>query len=71
MDIFVEFRNNEDSITAEQCASTENNSTGVVNLDTGAIGQGHRRKHVSYADALGSADNLEEISTNMNPTLGE
>ena len=44
-------------------------STRVLNLDTGAVGKGHRRKHVSYADALRSADNLGEISTNVGPTL--
>ena len=65
----VESRNNEHSIAAEQCTSTENNSTRVLNLDTGAVGQGHRREHVSYADALRSTDNLGEISMNVGPTL--
>ena len=65
----VESRNNEHSIAAEQCTSTENNSTRVLNLDTGAVGQGHRREYVSYADALRSTDNLGEISTNVGPTL--
>ena len=53
-----------------QCASTENNSTGVVHLNIEATHQGYRKKHISYADALKGTDNLGKVSMNVGPTFG-
>ena len=46
----VRLRNNEPSIAAEECTSTETSSTREVNL--GAKYRGQKTKHESYADVV-------------------
>ena len=49
-----------------ECASTENNSTGIINL--GARTRGLKVISMSYADILRS--NIQKVRANESPILG-